>query len=210
MLRLSGLLYDCKSPKISSILQKRLQIVEMYFIRRMMRVPRTARRTNQEVTQMTDRSRKLLTTIRQRQLRYLGRLLRRSNLENYCLLQVPDRTDKNGAILSPTSTSTRDVGNIRYLRLFVSVKCLALSLYYTQFYTVCCYIEGDIKQKKKLYFTDKKRVVHETHYTYSFKKKLSCVTITFKINSFFVITQLSLPCIIWIITLKKVSSHQVF
>ena len=92
----SGLLYGCESWTISTEMQKRLEATEMWFLRRMLRIPWTARRRNQEVMEMAGTTRKLITTIRQRQLGYLGHVLRGSNLEKDCLLGVVDGTRARG------------------------------------------------------------------------------------------------------------------
>ena len=92
----SGLLYGCESWNISSVMQKRLEATEMWFIRRMMRVPWTSRRTNTEVMRMAGTSRKLVTTCRQRQLGYLGHVLRGDNLEKDCLLGTIEGTRARG------------------------------------------------------------------------------------------------------------------
>ena len=82
----SGLMYGCENWNISAEMQKRLEAAEMWLLRRMMRIPWTARRTNQEVLQMAGTSRMLITVIRQRQLRYLGHVLRSDTMEKDCLL----------------------------------------------------------------------------------------------------------------------------
>ena len=82
----SGLLYGCESWTISKEMQKRLEATEMWFFRRMLRIPWTARMTNTQVLRMAGTSRKLMTTVRQRQLRYLGHVLRGDSLEKDCLL----------------------------------------------------------------------------------------------------------------------------
>ena len=46
----------------------------------------TAGRTNPEVIHLSGTSSKLVTTIRRRQIRYLGHVLRGSNLEKDCVL----------------------------------------------------------------------------------------------------------------------------
>ena len=63
----SGLLYGCESWTLSAEMKRKLEAAEMWFLRRMWRVPWTARRTNVEVLQMANTSRTLLTTIRRRQ-----------------------------------------------------------------------------------------------------------------------------------------------
>ena len=82
----SVLLYGCETWTVSRKMKKRLEATEMWFIRRMMRIPWVARRTNQEVLQMAGMSRELITTVRRRQLGYLGHVLRRDGLEKDCLL----------------------------------------------------------------------------------------------------------------------------
>ena len=82
----SGMLYGCESWNISKEMSKRLEAAEMWFLRRMMRVPWTARRTNQAVLEMAGTSRRLMSKIRKRQLRYVGHVLRGESLEKHCLM----------------------------------------------------------------------------------------------------------------------------
>ena len=63
----------------------------MWFLRRMLRIPWTARRANKEVLKMTGTKRELLTVIMKRQLELFGRVLRRDGLESICLLGMSDR-----------------------------------------------------------------------------------------------------------------------
>ena len=58
----------------------------MWFLRRMMRVPWTARRTNQAALELAGTSRRLMNKIRKRQLRYVGHVLRGESLEKHCLM----------------------------------------------------------------------------------------------------------------------------
>ena len=53
----STLLYGCESWTIKADMRRRLEATEMWFLRRMLRVPWTARRTNEEVLQMAGVSR---------------------------------------------------------------------------------------------------------------------------------------------------------
>ena len=92
----SGLLYGCESWTISAVMRRRLEATEMWLLRRMMRVPWTARRTNQHVLQMAGTSRRLMTTIRQRQLRHLGHVLRSRSLGKDCLLGMIEGTRARG------------------------------------------------------------------------------------------------------------------
>ena len=92
----SGLMYGCESWNISTEMQKRLEAAEMWFMRRMWRVAWTARRTNLEVLRMAGTSRMLLSTIRKRQLKYLGHVLRGRSLEKDCLLGMVEGTRARG------------------------------------------------------------------------------------------------------------------
>ena len=127
----SGVLYECESSTIGSTMLKRLVATEMWLLRRTMRVPLTAgRKYEVRIT------RSLVTTIRRRQIGYIGRVLRSRSLVKDCLLEliehtraierqrikfmggvkavvgcgkIPEssgsqRTDRDGATLSPTST----------------------------------------------------------------------------------------------------------
>ena len=64
----STLLYGCEDWNISGVMRRRLEAAEMWFIRMMLRIPWTARRTNEEVLGMAGTERVLMTTIRRRQL----------------------------------------------------------------------------------------------------------------------------------------------
>jgi hypothetical protein len=92
----SVMLYGCESWTIGKEGMKRLEAAEMWFIRRMMRVPWTARKTNEEVLQMAGVGRELLTVIRRRQLRYLGHILRGKGLEKECLLGMIEGKRERG------------------------------------------------------------------------------------------------------------------
>ena len=72
----SGLLYGCETWTISKGMRKRLEAAEMWFYRRMMRIPWTARITNEEVLERVGVGRSLIGTIRKRQLSFLGHILR--------------------------------------------------------------------------------------------------------------------------------------
>ena len=82
----SVLLFGCEAWTISKEMRKRLQAAEMWFYRRMLRVPWTARRTNQEILQRAGVSREVMTIIRKRQLGFLGHILRGNGREKDCLL----------------------------------------------------------------------------------------------------------------------------
>ena len=82
----SGMIYGCESRTISKEMRKSLEATEMWFSRRMLRIPWTARITNKEVLQMPSMKRELLTGIMKRQLGFLGHALGRDGRESTCLL----------------------------------------------------------------------------------------------------------------------------
>ena len=62
-------------------IQKKLEAVEMWFLRRMLRIPWTARKSNEKVLLEANTNRRLINTVRKRQARFFGHVLRRENME---------------------------------------------------------------------------------------------------------------------------------
>ena len=81
----SVLLYGCETWTVSKNLEKRLEAAEMWIWRRVLKIPWTARETNDAVLRRMDTKRELISTIRRRQLRFLGHVMRKGELENICL-----------------------------------------------------------------------------------------------------------------------------
>ena len=81
----STLLYGCESWTIGKDMEKRLEAFEVWCWRRMMRVSWTERRTNESIFEEIGKERELLRTIRRRQMRFLGHVMRREQLENLSL-----------------------------------------------------------------------------------------------------------------------------
>ena len=86
----SVLLYGCESWTITATMRRKLEAAEMWMLRRMLRVPWTARMTNEEVMRRAGVTRLLMTTIRRRQLGYVGHLLRGRSIVKDCLLGMID------------------------------------------------------------------------------------------------------------------------
>ena len=82
----SVLLYGCEAWTLDQKLRRRIEAVEMWFLRRMQRIPWTARVTNVRVMEMAGVRRELLGTVRKRQLKFLGHLLRHDCLEKTVFL----------------------------------------------------------------------------------------------------------------------------
>ena len=62
-------------------MKDRLMAVEVWFLRRMLKIPWTEKKSNEEVFQEAGVRRSLLKRIRQRQLAFLGHVLRRQSGE---------------------------------------------------------------------------------------------------------------------------------
>ncbi|GFO09658.1 endonuclease-reverse transcriptase, partial [Plakobranchus ocellatus] len=76
------LMYGCEAWTISKQIQNKLEATEMWFLRRMLRIPWTAKKTNERVLNEANNRRSLFKTIRKRQAIFLGHVMRRGNLEH--------------------------------------------------------------------------------------------------------------------------------
>ena len=84
----SALLYGCESWTISKKVRKRIEAAEMWFWRRMKRIPWTAILINETVLQMVGTRRQIMTIIRRRQLGYSGHVLRENGVEKDSLMGI--------------------------------------------------------------------------------------------------------------------------
>ncbi|GFN77131.1 endonuclease-reverse transcriptase [Plakobranchus ocellatus] len=76
------LMYGCEAWTISKQTQKKLEATEMWFLRRMMRMSWTAKKTNDTVLEEAHTTRLLISKIRKRQATFFGHVMRREKLEN--------------------------------------------------------------------------------------------------------------------------------
>ncbi|GFO47644.1 RNA-directed DNA polymerase from mobile element jockey [Plakobranchus ocellatus] len=76
------LMYGCEAWTISKQIQNKLEATEMWFLRRMLRIPWTAKKTNERVLNEANKRRSLVRTIRKRQATFLGHVMRRGKLEH--------------------------------------------------------------------------------------------------------------------------------
>ena len=81
----SVLLYGCESWTLSAALTRNIEAAEMWFYRRMLRVSYTAHETNISVLQRMGQGRQLLRTIKERQTRFTGHIIRKGELEDLIL-----------------------------------------------------------------------------------------------------------------------------
>lgn len=80
------MLYGCETWTLTQGTKQRVKAAEMWFLRRMLRIPWTSKITNERILQMTQCSRALLPRVREQQLKFLGHLLRHNTLEKDILL----------------------------------------------------------------------------------------------------------------------------
>ena len=93
----SVLLYGCESWTLSAALTRNIEATEMWFYRRMLRVSYTAHETNISVLQRMGQERQLLTTIKERQTRFTGHIIRKGELEDHILAgKIKGKTASGG------------------------------------------------------------------------------------------------------------------
>ncbi|GFS07800.1 endonuclease-reverse transcriptase [Elysia marginata] len=76
------LLYGCEAWTISKQMEAKLEATELWFLRRMLRISWTERKSNETVLIEANSSRSLIKTIRKRQATFLGHVMRREKLEH--------------------------------------------------------------------------------------------------------------------------------
>ena len=81
----STLMYGCESWTFSSETQRNIAAAEMWFYRRMLRISYMDRVNNEEVLRRVGMERELLHIIEQRQLKFLGHVIRKGALEDLSL-----------------------------------------------------------------------------------------------------------------------------
>ncbi|GFO48668.1 poly [ADP-ribose] polymerase [Plakobranchus ocellatus] len=72
------LMYGCEAWTISNQIQNKLEATEMWFLRRMLRIPWTAKKTNERVLNEANKRRSLVRTIRKCQATSLGLVMRKT------------------------------------------------------------------------------------------------------------------------------------
>ncbi|GFO41308.1 UDP-glucuronosyltransferase 2a1-like [Plakobranchus ocellatus] len=75
-------MYGCEAWTISKQIQNKLEATEMWFLRRMLRIPWTAKKTNEKVLNEANKRRSLGRTITKRHATFLGHVMRRGKLEH--------------------------------------------------------------------------------------------------------------------------------
>uniref|UniRef100_H3AQZ4 Reverse transcriptase domain-containing protein n=1 Tax=Latimeria chalumnae TaxID=7897 RepID=H3AQZ4_LATCH len=84
--------YRCKSWILTKTLMKKIESCEVVSYRRAMKIPWTAKLTNEEFLQRAHETRNLLTSVTSRKQRYFGHMMRRECLEKDVILgRVPGK-----------------------------------------------------------------------------------------------------------------------
>ena len=119
----SILLYGCESWTIGEQMKKKLEAAEMWFIRRMLRISWTEKKTTNAVLAEADTKRSLIQTIRKRQMQFLGHLNRHKGLEHLALTGKIDGNRSRGKqrlnFLNSLNVwaTNREKDNISFLRV---------------------------------------------------------------------------------------------
>ena len=78
----STLLYGCESWTISHSMKERLEAVELWFLRRMWKIPWTARMSNERVLETARTEKTLMKTVTSRQASFFGHVIRKGEMEH--------------------------------------------------------------------------------------------------------------------------------
>ena len=81
----STLLYGCEAWTVSKAMEQRLEAVEMWCWRRMLRISWTERRSNTNILESIGSRRELLALVRKRQMSFFGHVMRAEGLENLAM-----------------------------------------------------------------------------------------------------------------------------
>ena len=76
------LLYGCETWTITKTIMKRIEATEMWFLRRMLKVPWTMKETNENILRQAETKRSLINKIRKRQATFFGHVMRREKMEH--------------------------------------------------------------------------------------------------------------------------------
>ena len=77
----SILYYGCEAWTLNNNIQKQLEATEMWFLRRMLKVPWTAKISNEAILNQANEERRLIKEVRMRQSKFIGHILRKGKIE---------------------------------------------------------------------------------------------------------------------------------
>ena len=76
------MLYGSESWTLNAEMSKRIEATEMWFIRRMLRISWTEKKTNEDVLAEEEYERSLMKKIETRKGKFIGHVMRKEGLEN--------------------------------------------------------------------------------------------------------------------------------
>ena len=82
----STFLYGSEAWNISKAMERRIEALEMWFYRRMLKIPWVDHISNEQVLQRAGARREIMASVRRRQLRFLGHTMREEQLESLCVV----------------------------------------------------------------------------------------------------------------------------
>ena len=113
----STMLYGCETWTISKVMKDRLEAAEMWILRRMLRIPWTARMTNTEVRERAGVKKEIIATIRTRQLSFLGHILREDKLEKLALQgKIEGRRARGRQRMKYIDSLLKDINSVNGMR----------------------------------------------------------------------------------------------
>ena len=91
----SVMCYGCEVWTINKRIQSQLEAAEMWFLRRIMKVPWTAKISNTIILQMANETRTLIKDIRKRQSDFFGHIIRKEQIEHIVITgKISGRRDR--------------------------------------------------------------------------------------------------------------------
>ena len=82
----STFLYGSEAWNISKVMERRIEALEMWLYRRLLKIPWVDHISNEQVLQRAGAKREIMNSIRKKQLRFLGHTMREQQLESLCLM----------------------------------------------------------------------------------------------------------------------------
>ena len=105
------ILYGCEAWVNSLNLEEKLETVEIWLLRRMMRLSWVERVTNEKMLQQAGVKREIVESVRQRQMKLLRHVMRQQQMENLCLTgEVEGRRGKGRPRTKFLDSLTKSVG----------------------------------------------------------------------------------------------------
>ena len=97
--------YGSECWSVSSTMRKRIEALEMWFLRRMLRISWTRHVSNEEILQIAKTQRTIWTDIRERQRKFIGHVIRKEELEQIVMagkIQGKKAKGRQGQMMLPS------------------------------------------------------------------------------------------------------------